>query len=94
VISPKSPRRLVAAAAPAVAAPSAAGRVDAASAFLTGTQARVTYRRNGQDLYLYWDNPYFGSNKYHCDAPRHMVCRLNGGGGRGARVRFELRYGG
>ena len=62
--------------------------------FLTGTEASVTYRVWDQDVYIYWNNPYFGGNTYYCVPPRHMICNISGGGGRGARVKFQLKIGG
>ncbi|WP_431683669.1 Crystal protein ET79 [Kitasatospora sp. KL5] len=62
--------------------------------FMTGTEGRAVYNMYGVgNVEIWWDNPYAGSNKYSCDAPRGYTCSRDGGGGDNTYVTFTVQKG-
>jgi hypothetical protein len=62
--------------------------------FMTGTEGRVTYTLGLPEtghLTISWDNPYTGSNKYHCSAPKGFTLTHTGGSGNNANVTFTFK---
>ncbi len=59
---------------------------------LTGTEGRAVFGTEHGPVEIYWNNPYFGSNKYNCRAPSGYSCRLTGGPGNNASVTFEVGW--
>ncbi|GGU49404.1 aegerolysin family protein [Streptomyces lavendofoliae] len=59
---------------------------------LTGTEGRASFTVPGGEVAVHWNNPYAGSNSYHCTAPHGYDCvKVSGtGGGDNATVRFRL----
>jgi hypothetical protein len=76
------------------------------SGFMTGTEGWVRYFPvpagsdnigipspvpDGETVYLYWDNPYGGSNSYQSAAPSPYVAnQLGDGSGDNAQIKWEL----
>lgn len=59
----------------------------------TGTEGSVRYRiNNGEDasVYMHWNNPFLGSNKYHQFTGDKFEVFKTGGGGDDATVEFTL----
>ncbi|MEU9255692.1 hypothetical protein AB0D66_28075 [Streptomyces sp. NPDC048270] len=59
---------------------------------LTGTEGLAVFGTQHGPVEIYWNNPYFGSNKYGCRAPSGYSCRQTGGPGNNASVTFEVGW--
>ncbi|WP_031079680.1 aegerolysin family protein [Streptomyces sp. NRRL S-118] len=59
---------------------------------MTGTEGRASFSVPGGEVAIHWNNPYVGSNTYHCTAPSGYRCVKDSstGGGNNATVRFQL----
>ncbi|RGD58263.1 Crystal protein ET79 [Kitasatospora xanthocidica] len=59
---------------------------------MTGTEGEVSFNVAGEQnqVKVHWNNPYWGSNGYSCDAPAGYKCTWQGGSGDNAAVSFTL----
>jgi hypothetical protein len=58
--------------------------------FATGTEGHVRYKSPIGELYIYWDNPYVGSNDYRVEVPKGYKCDKVGGDGNNATYSITL----
>lgn len=61
--------------------------------FMTGCAAWVTYTIAGIEgnIYIYCNNPYYGSNSYDWKTPEGYYIEIEGGSGNNANVNFHLK---
>jgi hypothetical protein len=77
-----------------IAAFSTARMGSESAGFLTGTEARTTYRiggDQGKTLYLHWDNPFRGANQYHTNTDITHDAFWTALPGNNSVVNYELR---